>query len=146
MKRTASILVSRPADDLFAFLSQVANETQWRQSITASGYRTAGPVNVGSAGFTEVSMGGRKVTMEWTVTDFDPGQRVAWVLTGGPWQGGGSYTVRPEGSNTLITASLEVRLAGAARALEPILGLQLGKGLRADLARLEQVVTTGDRC
>ncbi|UNK46381.1 hypothetical protein [Arthrobacter sulfonylureivorans] len=41
---------------------------------------------------------------------------------------------------TEVTADLEVRLAGALRMLEPVLGFQLGRGLRLDLARLRQLL------
>lgn len=39
-----------------------------------------------------------------------------------------------------VTAGLEVRLPGLARVLEPVMGIMLGRGLRADLQRLVAVL------
>ena len=140
MKRSGSIVIHRPADQVFAFLADVGNETSWRDSVTGSGYVGEGAAAVGTVGYTEVSMGGKQVRMDWRIRSFDPGRHVSWQLTGGPWQGGGAYTVRPLNDRTEVTADLEVRLAGALRMLEPVLGFQLGRGLRADLARLQQLL------
>ncbi|WP_422387487.1 SRPBCC family protein [Arthrobacter sulfonylureivorans] len=89
MKRSGSIVIHRPADEVFAFLAEVHNETSWRDSVTGSGYIGEGSAAVGTDGYTEVSMGGKQVRMDWRISSFDPGRHVAWQLTGGPWQGGG---------------------------------------------------------
>lgn|GEM_PF-7071130 len=41
-----------------------------------------------------------------------------------------------EGAGCTIGGALEVRLKGAARLLEPLVGLQFRRGLRSDLDRL----------
>lgn len=140
MKRSGSIVIEQPADAVFAFLADVGNETSWRDSVTGSGYVGGGAAAVGTAGYTEVSMGSKQVRMDWRISSFDPGRHVSWQLTGGPWRGGGAYTVRPLNGGTEVTADLEVRLSGALRLLEPVLGFQLGRGLREDLARLRRLL------
>lgn len=128
--------VDRPAEAVFDFLSDVANETQWRQSIVGSRYVDADLPSVGTLGETDVSMGSRSLTMRWTVTELIDGEYVAWRLDGNPWNGGGSYRVVPRAGGCEVRASLEVRLKGLARAFEPVVGFQFRRGLRADLDRL----------
>jgi hypothetical protein len=136
VRRTCTVRITRSAEEVFGFLAEVANETRWRRSIAESGFSTDGAPGVGTSGYTVAEMGGKSVTMPWQVVRFDPGRHMAWELTGGPWRGGGSYTVAGQGEATDVTADLQVRLPGAARLLEPLLGFRLGHGLRTDLERL----------
>lgn len=130
----------RPVDEVFDYLADVTNEVHWRRSVVESSYTTDGPLAVGRQGLTGVAMGDKRVSMGWTVVDHVPGRHVRWQLTGGPWRGGGSYTVDAAPDGAAVTAALEVRLAGRSRLLEPVLGIMLGRGLRQDLDRLGTVL------
>lgn len=132
----AQIPISASAETTWEYLQHVSNETEWRSSIVESGYH-ADRLALGVDGFTVAEMGGNRVEMGWQVHEFVDGERAAWTLTSGPWKGGGSYLVEPTEDGCTVTAELEVRVSGWARILEPILGLQLGIGLREDLKRLK---------
>lgn len=140
MKSQYSITVGLPAERCFAYLAVVANETQWRQSIVGSRYLGTEAAAVGVLGETDVSMGSKSITMAWQIVEFEPGRSVAWRLDGDPWNGGGGYRVEARGEETVITAALEVRVTGIARVLEPLLGMQFGRGLRNDLRRLRVIL------
>ncbi|MDI2098474.1 SRPBCC family protein [Ruicaihuangia caeni] len=141
MTRTAhSISTELKPEAAFRFLANVENEVQWRQSIEGSRYVGAGAPALGVDGETDVAMGSKSLTMRWTIVDFAEGHRVEWRLDGDPWHGGGSYTVTPRDRGSEIRAALEVRLNGAARVFEPLLGFQLRRGLREDLRRLERLL------
>lgn len=132
----ASIPIAASPEKAWAYLAEVSNETEWRSSIVESGYH-ADRLALGVDGFTNAEMSGNRVEMGWKVHEFVDGERAAWTLTSGPWKGGGSYHVEPSENGCTVTASLEVRVQGIARILEPILGIQLGIGLRDDLKRLK---------
>ena len=136
MRTQHSITVPLPQAEVFAFLSNVANEVSWRKSIVGSRYVGADSPQVGVAGETDVAMGKKALTMKWAIIRFEPGSHVAWQLDGGPWRGGGSYTVVPSDGQSVIRAALEVKLRGIARLLEPLVWLQLRLGLRGDLRSL----------
>lgn len=136
MRTSHAILVPVTAERAFSFLSDVTNETRWRQSIIGSRYVDAAQPALGVHGETDVAMGSRELTMRWVITDFVAGHRVAWQLDGDPWFGGGGYTVAPDAAGARIEAALEVRLKGVARLFEPVIGFSLRRGLRADLKRL----------
>jgi carbon monoxide dehydrogenase subunit G len=140
VRTTHSITVPLAPATVFAFLSDVANETQWRQSIVGSRYVDAAGPALGVHGETDVAMGAKSLTMRWVIAEFSEGTHVAWELDGDPWHGGGSYTVTPEGDGARVRAALEVRLSGPARLMEPLLGLQLKPGLRKDLERLRALL------
>lgn len=143
MKSAYEVRVAIAPEAAFAFLADVANEVQWRQSIVGSRYVGTRAPAVGVDGETDVAMGSRSLTMRWAIVAFEPGRHVAWRLDGEPWNGGGAYTVMADGEGCRIRADLEVRLKGAARVFEPLVGLQFRKGLRTDLDRLA-VLLEGD--
>jgi len=136
-----AVQVERPAKAVFDFLADVSNETKWRQSIVGSRYIDADLPAIGVEGETDVSMGSKSLTMRWTVTELVDGEYVAWRLDGNPWNGGGSYRVLSDDNGAVVQGCLEVRLKGAARVLEPIVGLQFRRGLRSDLDRLVRVLS-----
>lgn len=143
MRARASIALPLPAAAVFDYLEEVGNEIHWRQSVVESRYTAEQPVNLGTTGLTVVEMGGKRVEMTWRIHEFVPGTRVAWTLTGGPWLGGGGYTVQPsDEEGCRVTAEIEIRLRGVLRLLEPILGMTIGRGLRADLVRLSEVIAS----
>lgn len=141
MRTTFAIDVPLKPALVFAYLSDVSNEVNWRRSIVGSRYVDATTPSLGAAGETDVAMGPKELTMRWVVTEFSDGRHVAWRLDGDPWHGGGSYTVSPTPTGARVHAELEVRLSGASRLMEPLLGLQLRQGLRSDLRRLGQLLT-----
>lgn len=133
-----------PPSVVFGFLAKVSNETTWRKSIVGSRYVDADLPAIGINGETDVSMGSKALTMKWTVNDLVDGKYVAWQLDGEPWDGGGSYRVLPRDQGAEVQASLEVRLKGMARVLEPIVGLQFRRGLRNDLRHLARRLSEGN--
>ena len=142
MKSAYSVSVALSPDAVFAYLADVANEAQWRQSIVGSRYVGTHRPAVGVDGETDVAMGSKSLTMAWTIVEYSEGHKVAWQLDGDPWNGGGSYTVTPEDDGCSIRAALEVRLKGVARVFEPLVGLQFRRGLRNDLHRLAALLPT----
>jgi Polyketide cyclase / dehydrase and lipid transport. len=143
MKSAYSVEIPVSAKIAFDFLANVENEVQWRQSIVGSRYVGADGPQIGVEGETDVSMGSKSLTMRWTIVDFLESGHVAWELDGNPWNGGGSYTVTAQGDGCVVRAALEVRLKGVARILEPLVGLQFGRGLRSDLNRLAALLPIG---
>ena len=43
-----NIIINRPPEDVFAFISNYENDPQWRQSAKEANYLTGGPQEIGS--------------------------------------------------------------------------------------------------
>jgi hypothetical protein len=136
------IVVPVGASEVFAYLSDVRNEIHWRESVVGSRYIDADAPAVGVDGETIAEMGSQGVTMRWVISEFEPGEFVAWTLDGEPWRGGGSYRVTPMPEGSRIEAALTVRVKPHLRILEPVLWFAFRKGLRGDLARLGGILTS----
>lgn len=142
MRTSHHIDVPVGASEVFAYLSDVRNEIHWRESVVGSRYIDADAPAVGVDGETIAEMGSQGVTMRWVISEFSPGESVAWTLDGEPWRGGGSYRVTPTPEGCRVEAALTVRVKPHLRVLEPALWFAFRKGLRGDLARLAGILTS----
>lgn len=141
MRTSHHIEVPVAASEAFAYLADVRNEIDWRESVVGSRYVDADAPDMGVEGETVAEMGGNGVVMRWVITGYLPGEFVAWTLDGEPWSGGGSYRVAPTETGCRVEAALTVRVKPHLRVLEPVLWFAFRKGLRGDLARLAEILT-----
>ncbi len=132
-----SVVIARPAADVFEYLSRPENETQWQQDLVESRQTSAGAMGVGATGEdVRMSMGRRMVT-RWTCTAFDPGRRFAFKVTKPvPFLAEYRFDMVPEG--TRVTMSAEP--AGFTRLLWPVITRAGRKQYEANFAALKRVL------
>src|SRR5689334_4332948 len=105
LKRSDSVFVALPPDELYALVSDVTRTGEWSPVCKACWWDEGGGPAVG-AWFT-----GRNETPERTwetrsqVVAADPGREFAWQVNDG-WVNWG-YTLEPEGAGTRLTESWE---------------------------------------
>lgn len=106
--QTASILIDRPQDDVWAYLNDHSRDIEWRPVKNVRPLGT-GPLGPGTRFEGVVVIGGRKYPYVNELTEYRPPSRVAWkaVSTTGWWKGQeGSYVLTPEGGGTTLTYQL----------------------------------------
>jgi uncharacterized membrane protein len=138
MQVERSIVVERPLDEVFAFVTDLANLPAWQPEVVE--IRCDGPIEIG-ARFTEVrTFLGKRFESTLEVTELDPPSRFAMRVVRGPVPIGVRHTFEPEGSVTRVRIhgeGDEKRLRGLAAAL---VGRQAARRLERDLARLKAVL------
>ncbi len=137
------ILINRPADTVFAWITEPAKLTQWVGGLVEVRAETPGPKAVGSreSWVMQDPRQKRGMTMTSEVTLLDPGRRIdARVGVPGMFSGVGSYTVTPmgEGASRLATDSRFAYDSWFFRLLEPVITPGATKKLLEDFARLRQ--------
>jgi len=88
-----TITIARPAGDVFAFLADAENDKQWRGGVIEM-TRTSG--QGGGATYRQIvaGPGGRRIDADVEITEFIPGQRIAFRTTQGPVRPTGSYDLQ----------------------------------------------------
>lgn len=81
---SSSVLIRRPADQVFAFVSDVENDIKWRGGIVSIRRSTPGPIGVGTRSAETLAVLGRTLETENEVHEFVPGQRMASRTVKGP--------------------------------------------------------------
>ncbi|AFM18778.1 Polyketide cyclase / dehydrase and lipid transport [Mycolicibacterium chubuense NBB4] len=136
LKRSESISVAVPPDELYAMVSDVTRMGEWSPVCKACWWDDGDGPRVG-AWFT-----GRNVTPERTwearcqVVAADPGRTFAWEVNNG-WVYWG-YEFEPDGDGTRLTESWEFLPAGIAGFRE-----RLGDGADSEIGRRSEAARTG---
>lgn len=138
MDLSATVIINRPAADVFEYVTEVAHDAHWRNGVVEAGYTSDGQLGVGTTGFDRVEANGRDVTATWTTTEFKPGEFARWTLDTGPIEGTGGYICKQAGRDTRFTLEAHIRPTGWYRLLGPIFGMI---GRRQNLADVQKLKT-----
>ncbi len=134
-----SVLIARPAAEVFDFLVHAENLPRWDSSMLECVQVGPDPVTVGTRYRGASKILGRRI--EWTteIIDFVPGVRSASKAIEGTLKFTVSYEVSetPEGTNLRYRIVADSGLGGAfGRALEPIVEKAQTKVVKANLDTL----------
>jgi uncharacterized protein YndB with AHSA1/START domain len=139
----SSVVISRPVEEVFEFVTNPENDPQWQSAILESKRTSAGPLGVGT---TEAGVGkiiGRRI--EWTgeVTEYEPNKKVKYLVTGGPLTAEQTVTFEPVEGGTKFTLGLDPigeDASGFFRLAEPIVIRMLQRDIETDAANLKDLL------
>ena len=98
-----TIEIQRPAEEVFAFLADPANNTRWQNGVTESGAATPGPIGVGTRVKVVREFMGKAITTVFNTVEFNPGRGFAFKTESGPVALEGSIEVEPAGDGCRVT-------------------------------------------
>ena len=116
MDLSATTTIHVPAEEVYGYVADAANDVNWRTGVEESGLTTDPPLALGSEGYVKV---GNQVA-RWKVTAIEPGVSVDWDLTEGPYAGSGGYRLEDIDGNTRFTLVANVEPRGFYRLLGPL--------------------------
>ena len=142
----ASVHIDRPPDEVFAFVSEVANNPLWRKNVVRVEWFDDGPMRVGRRGRQTQRVIGREWTVEAEIVEWDPPRRVTWEAKQGPVTARSWVRVEPDGNGSLATGGADGGFKG------PIGGLltrlaqpRMLKQALVDLEVLRHLLESGDQ-
>ncbi len=142
MKIEYSILINRPIEDVFAYVSNVENWPQWISGASETKQTSPGPMGVGTT-FTQVSHYlGRQFEVNARVTEYEPNRKFAVVNDGKPVPYGNTITLEWAGGSTrlhnVLTASGDV--GGLFKLAEPIMERMFRRQFEKDHENLKDLL------
>jgi uncharacterized membrane protein len=106
-----STTISRPIGEVFAFVADGENATQWRPGVLdvarQSGEGLGAIYRQGVKG-----PGGRRIAADYEITAFEPDRRIAFQAIAGPVRPTGEYRFAPAGEGTTVSLALDATLTG----------------------------------
>ena len=136
----ASVVINRPIDEVFAYMTDVGSWSQWNSGILEAEQTSEGPVGVGTT-FQGVSqfLGQRG---EWTseVTEYEPNKKIKQKVNQGPMSIEQSLTFEPVEGGTRFTMIGEGETGGFFKLAEPILNRMWQRQLEGMLANLKDIL------
>lgn len=115
-----SVVINRPIETVFAYLSNFENESKWMPGVLKNSQITDGPVGVGTR-YVEVSnfMPLWRPKAVYELTEYIANRRISFKSISGPNRFTGSCRVEPVDGGTRFTYLLDLHMRGMSL-LEPI--------------------------
>jgi uncharacterized membrane protein len=127
-----SITVSRPIDEVFAFLADGENGPRWRSGVLdvqrVSGDGVGAQYRQGVKGPM-----GRRIAADYEVTEFAPPRALGFRATAGPVRPEGRYELEPAGAGTRVRFTLQCKPRGFARLMTPM----VARTMRGEVQAIE---------
>lgn len=140
---TTSIVIQRPVEDVFAFITDARNHPQWQASSGLQRIQQIpdGPVGVGTR-ITEVwKFMGMESESTSEVTEYEPSRKYARrSISGGSPIKEGTTTFESVDGGTRVTNVFQVQAGGLFAIAEPLLANNLKHGFEASSVTLKALL------
>jgi uncharacterized protein YndB with AHSA1/START domain len=135
-----SITINRPVEEVFAYVTDIANFAKWNEQAGQSEQTSAGPVGVGTTYRGSYEFMGR--AMEWTseVVEYEVNQKAVQKIDMGPAMMTMSWLVEPVEAGTKFTIISEGEMGGLAKLAGPLMERTMKKQMEGNLAKLKSVL------
>lgn len=137
------ILIDRPVQDVFTFLSNPLNLPKWQTMIAKIDPVSPGPVQVGSKFTVHSEMLGRKIDGVMDITEYEPPVKFGFKNVAGPMQVHATATLKPVGTGTKVTLTAQGEPGGVFKIAEGVLAKQVQSQMEENLKRLKSVLESG---
>lgn len=139
---SVAVLISRPLDEVFAFVADARNRPRWDDSVDSEELASQEPIGVGTTVRTRMRSMGREYEYTWEVTEHQPPSRMTIESTSGPFPTTLAYQLAARDGGTLVDFAVTGRPSGIMRLLEPLIARTTQKNLDKGFARLKDVLET----
>ena len=140
-----SVEIARRAEDVFAYLDDLARHGEWQEQIVSARVETEGPTRVGTRVTERRRMGRREEDSSYEVVAHDPPRSFSFRGLGGSIRPVGTGTVEPvgDGSRSRVSIELEFTGHGLGKLLLPLVRSQARKQVPRDQQRLKERLESG---
>ena len=135
-----SITINKPVEEVFAFVTDVANFSKWDAQAGGTEQISEGPVELGSRFRGSYDFMGR--TMQWIseVTEFEPNKKAVQKITMGPTEMTMGWYLEPVEGGTKFTVRSEGPTGGLAKLAGPLMDRTMKQQMKDNLAALKAVL------
>lgn len=117
---THTVTINRPVDDVFDFVAEPFNETDWHFDVKEVLRAKDGPYELGETFQWAITFGGLK-TYSLEVTALEPNRLIELTTHEGPVLPVLTHTFQPEGDGTRYTRRIRFETKGLLRVMAPLM-------------------------
>ena len=138
-----SIVINRPLEEVFSFLSNLENNLKWRSGMIKAEKISEGPIGVGTTYRLINSLFGRQVEGEAVITEYELNRKYATMNKSGLPIKTQRMFESVEGG-TRVTFSVETELGGGLfKLVEPLMASIGRRRLEADALMVKDIIESG---
>ena len=139
-----SVVIARPAAEVFAFVADHQNLPAWTVGVRTSRRLTTGPPGNGSRYKIEGKLLGRTIRSSYQVTAFDPGRGFDGTMTSPIFGFTERYRFEADHDATRVQMTASAEPHGIFRLLAPVMAAGVRRQVRADHRRLKALLEHQD--
>lgn len=140
MRVETTITIKRPVEEVMGFLSKVENLPSWAENIVEAEQTSRGPVGLGTTCRIVSEVMQRRLTHEFAVTEFIPGESYSAHSTGGPFQMSLTYSIIPLNGGSRLHSVSEIRLTGLLALAESTMSARAQARFESDHLNLKRIL------
>lgn len=139
-----SIVIDRPAEEVFAYLDQLDRHSEWQSSLESARVETDGPTRVGTRVIERRRVPGGTQEVPYEITEHDPPRRASFRGTSGPIRPVGTTTVEPvSATSARVSIELDLEGHGLGKALAVVARRQAAVELPKSHQKLKELLEGG---
>jgi carbon monoxide dehydrogenase subunit G len=141
--RSVAVVISRPRDEVFAFIADARNRPRWDDSVDSEELTSPEPIGVGTTVRTNLRSMGRDYEYTWQVVEHEPPDRQTIQSTFGPMDTTLVYQLDELDGQTSLRFSITGRPTGLLRLLQPLIARTAQRNLDKAFPRLKALLESG---
>ena len=140
-----SAVIAAPPAEVFAYLSDLDNLSEWQMGITSARRTSEGEMGVGATALVARELMGQVIEATLTVTEYEPPRRIAIgsEVSGVRVLGTLDLTPAGDGDTTELGFAMEIRGSLLTMFMEPMIAGAAGGDIDASLERLKRRFASG---
>ena len=139
-KLEASVEIDRPTEEVFAYMTDIENLTQWMSELVEAKQTSEGPVGVGTTISAVATPLGRRAESIQEVTEYEPNRKFTFKSTSGPVESKDEYTFESVAGGTKVTRVAEAKMGGFFRLAEPVAVRMMRRQFETNFANLKDLL------
>ncbi len=139
-----TVVINRPIEEVFAYIANPENASQWQGAVVEAKQTSEGPVGVGTTGQSTSHFLGRRAESTWEVTEYELNRKASLKTTSGPVSYENFATLEAVDEGTKATLAAEYEVGGFFKLAEPILARMAQRQAETDYANLKDIMEEQD--
>jgi len=136
----SSVVINRPIEECFAFLTDLGNDVEWRREWIEAEKTTDGPHGVGARYRLTGAFLGRRTATVYEAIAYEPNRLAAWKAVSGPLPLTFSRAFEGVEGGTRVTIRYEGEFRGLLKMAGPLLAGMGRRQLEGDYPKLKRVM------
>jgi len=135
-----SIVINRPIEEAFGFLSNLENDVKWRSEWVETRYTSGEALGVGATFCLTGEFLGRRVPTNYEVIEYEPNLSAAWKTVSGPLPLTFQRTFERVEGGTRFTIRYEPEMGGFFKLVMPLLAGSVKRQHEGDLRKVKELM------
>jgi carbon monoxide dehydrogenase subunit G len=135
-----SVVIRRPVGEVFKFLINPDNNSQWQAGVIESRKISDGEIGVGTQGEDLRKYLGREVRTSYEIVEYQPDHKLRFRSLSGPIKFEGSYTLEPVEEGTRFSFAIQGDTGPFSSLIGPVASRMAKKQVEADSANLKELL------